>query len=116
MLCPYSDVCQAKTLKNGSKYRVVWGKVCRAHGTNGVVRAKFRTNLPVRLQRLEACCRLGRISLVHVKCSRVAKLSLDAVALLVEVVVRREMCVLDLLVALRMLPISLILVPLVCDC
>ena len=42
-------VFQAKTIKNGTKYRVVWGKVCRGHGTNGVVRAKFRTNLPVSL-------------------------------------------------------------------
>ena len=41
-------IFKAHTEKKGSKYRVVWGKVCRSHGTNGVVKCKFRTNLPVR--------------------------------------------------------------------
>jgi large subunit ribosomal protein L35Ae len=32
--------------KAGSKYRVNWGKVCRAHGANGVVRCRFTRDLP----------------------------------------------------------------------
>ena len=39
-------IYKAKVKKNGSNFRVVWGKVCRPHGTNGVVRAKFRRALP----------------------------------------------------------------------
>ncbi|KAI8102202.1 hypothetical protein M9435_005808 [Picochlorum sp. BPE23] len=39
-------IYKAKTMKKGSLYRVVWGKVTRAHGSVGVVRAKFRKNLP----------------------------------------------------------------------
>uniref|UniRef100_A0A7S1GIQ7 60S ribosomal protein L35a n=1 Tax=Cyclophora tenuis TaxID=216820 RepID=A0A7S1GIQ7_CYCTE len=41
-------IYKATTLKNGTKYRVIWGKITRAHGTNGACRAKFASNLPAR--------------------------------------------------------------------
>ena len=39
-------IYKAKKELNNTKFRCVWGKVCRPHGNNGVVRAKFRKNLP----------------------------------------------------------------------
>ena len=39
-------IYKAKVKKNGSHYRCIWGKVSRPHGNTGVVRAKFKSNLP----------------------------------------------------------------------
>lgn len=39
-------IYKAATNKNGTRYRCIWGKVYRPHGNSGVVRAKFKTNLP----------------------------------------------------------------------
>mmetsp|Transcript_126142 Transcript_126142/g.251950 ORF Transcript_126142/g.251950 Transcript_126142/m.251950 type:complete len:129 (-) Transcript_126142:93-479(-) len=41
-------VYKAKTEIRNSKYRVMWGKVCRAHGNSGVVRTRWRKNIPPR--------------------------------------------------------------------
>ncbi|CEG01556.1 Translation elongation/initiation factor/Ribosomal, beta-barrel [Ostreococcus tauri] len=39
-------VYKAKTKKQGTAFRTIWGKVTRAHGPSGVVRAKFKKHLP----------------------------------------------------------------------
>jgi len=39
-------IYKAKTKKQDSLYRCIWGHVNRLHGSSGIVRAKFRKNLP----------------------------------------------------------------------
>ena len=39
-------IYKVKTKQKGSNYRCIWGKVTRPDGNSGVVREKFRTNLP----------------------------------------------------------------------
>ncbi|TRM69107.1 ribosomal protein L35A [Schizophyllum amplum] len=41
-------VYKAKREIQGSKIRVIWGRVTRPHGNSGVVKSKFRVNLPPR--------------------------------------------------------------------
>ncbi|KAF4563231.1 60S ribosomal protein L33A [Pleurotus pulmonarius] len=41
-------IYRAKKEVQGSKVRVIWGRVTRPHGSGGVVKSKFRSNLPPR--------------------------------------------------------------------
>ena len=41
-------VYKAHNTVRNTKYRVIWGRVTKGHGSNGVVAARFSSNLPPR--------------------------------------------------------------------
>ena len=45
-MCRVVYIYKAKKEIKGTKFRSIWGKVCRPHGNNGLVRCRFRKNLP----------------------------------------------------------------------
>lgn len=39
-------IYKAKNTSRNSRFRVIWGRIAKAHGNSGSVRAKFARNLP----------------------------------------------------------------------
>merc|ERR1712118_619009 len=42
----HTSLIKIQGVKDDTRFRVVWGRVCCAHGTSGVARCKFTKNLP----------------------------------------------------------------------
>jgi len=55
-------VYKAKREINGSRVRVIWGRISRPHGSNGAVKSKFTSNLPAKT--FGASCRIVRLLLL----------------------------------------------------
>jgi large subunit ribosomal protein L35Ae len=60
-------VYRAKRVVDGSRIRVIWGRVTRTHGTSGAVRTKFASNIPPKA--FGAAVRIVRSFWIHLRCS-----------------------------------------------
>lgn len=74
-------VYKASRQIDGSRIRVIWGRITRPHGTSGVVRAKFDSNLPPKSFGASArvvCFYILSSVLVPIACLRVLQIKYNS--------------------------------------